>query len=170
MTRCSLHYALFHFPNKGSVITYFPSGVHLRGELLGWVLLAGGTCSPRDQVEAAPLSPAVLETLRPCSSTKRRDSIMRQQLKASSKTASKEKVPLGFIWPGLPDSLHVSLSWLNLSLCTALNRCHTRQPERCLVRFCKQMMHSKIIFFNVSVSLPQTKTHQHNNYRLKIKD
>lgn len=34
---------------------------------------------------------------------------MRQQLKASSKTASKEKVPLGFIWPGLPDSLPVSL-------------------------------------------------------------
>lgn len=34
---------------------------------------------------------------------------MRQELKASSKNVSKEKGPLGFIWPGLLDSLPVSL-------------------------------------------------------------
>lgn len=41
MTHCSLRYAPFHFPAKGSVITYFPSGVRLHGELLGWTLLVG---------------------------------------------------------------------------------------------------------------------------------
>lgn len=111
MTHCSLRYAPFHFPAKGSVITYFPSGVRLHGVLLGWTLLVGwrggggrgGTCSPQDQVEAAPTSSAVLETLWPRSSTTRWDSVMRQQLKA--RKLQKQK------------ALSVSLSRLDLSHC-----------------------------------------------------
>lgn len=65
----------------------------------------GGTCSPRDQVEAAPPPPssAVPETLWPRSGTTGWDSVMRQQLKA--RELQKQKAS------------SVSLSRLNLSLC-----------------------------------------------------
>lgn len=65
---------------------------------------------------AAPPPPsAVLETLWPRKSTKVRDSIMRRQFKASSKKASKEKGPLGFIWPSLVLLLSLSHDSTRLS-------------------------------------------------------